>query len=94
MRQEANCQTLQRRMRMIRRVTIKREIGMGMGHCAPIKMVCMIKHSSRSVITQKEYYKHQLTGIYQNSLHISSVSRGKISNNIDKTMFMCCFFIF
>jgi len=77
-RQKTNRLTLYGRMCMIRRIIIKRKIGMGMRDCSPIKMVRMIKHGRRDVITQKEHYKHPFTDIYQFALHISSLIGTKL----------------
>ena len=67
---------------MIRRIFIKGKIGMGVRNHSPIEMVRVIKHGSRNVIAQKEYYKHPLTGIYQCALHLPSVNRDKANHLI------------
>ena len=67
-------------MSMILSFAIRWQIRMGVSNHSPREMVRMIKHGGGDVITQKEYYKHPLTKIYQRVFHTSFVAGVKLVN--------------
>ena len=79
-RQKVDRLALCRRMCMTRRVVIERRKGVRVSNRSPMKVVSMIKRSSRDVITQEEYYKRPFTCFSQDAFHVYSLIWGEVTD--------------